>query len=106
MKLTHHKDGVYNLSNFEWGYTTATRIQDPVRVSTYIAKYLTKEITVPKGRKRYWASRNLVKPQEDYLVISKGEFYDLFHNARFQRVMNSPYGMYFLCEIEGKGETP
>ena len=54
LDLTHWKGEVYNLNSFEFGYTTAMEIRDPARVATYIAKYLTKELSVPKGRKCYF----------------------------------------------------
>ena len=38
LDLTHWKGEVYNLNNFEFGYTTAMKIKDPQRVATYIAK--------------------------------------------------------------------
>ena len=96
--LTHWKGDVYNLNDFKWGFTTATPIKDRKRVSSYIAKYLTKEIVVPKGRKRYWASRALKKPTEDYDVMSTAEFEELFNDARYQKVIDSPYGKFLFCE--------
>lgn len=57
---------VYNVANYEFGWTTATEVLNPARVSSYIAKYLTKKISVPKGRKTYWASRSLARPSVDY----------------------------------------
>lgn len=98
LDLTHWKGDVYNLNDFKWGFTTATPIKDRKRVSSYIAKYLTKEIVVPKGRKRYWASRALKKPTEDYVVMSTAEFEELFNDARYQKVIDSPYGKFLFCE--------
>lgn len=98
LDLTHWKGDVYNLNDFKWGFTTATPIKDRKRVSSYIAKYLTKEIVVPKGRKRYWASRALKKPMEDYVVMSTAEFGKLFNDARYQKVIDSPYGKFVFCE--------
>ncbi len=98
LDLTHWKGDVYNLNDFKWGFTTATPIKDRKRVSSYIAKYLTKEIVVPKGRKRYWASRALKKPTEDYVVMSTAEFGELFNDARYQKVIDSPYGKFVFCE--------
>lgn len=98
LDLTHWKGDVYNLNDFKWGFTTATPIKDRKRVSSYIAKYLTKQIVVPKGRKRYWASRALKKPTEDYVVMSTAEFGELFNDARYQKVIDSPYGKFVFCE--------
>lgn len=98
LNLTLHKDGVYNLLDYQYGFTTATKIQDRKRVATYIAKYLTKEITVPKGRKRYWASRSLAKPIEDVVIMTSEEYGEIYNVARYQKVMDSPFGTYLLCE--------
>ena len=98
LDVTYHKDGVYNLNNYKYGFTTATRIKDSKRVSTYIAKYLTKEITVPKGRKRYWASRGLQNPTEEFIVMSSEEYGEIYNLARFQKVSETPYGTYVMCE--------
>lgn len=76
----------------------AQQRKDPKRVSTYIAKYLTKEITVPKGRKRYWASRGLQKPMEEFIIMSSEEYGEIYNLARFQKVSETPYGTYVMCE--------
>lgn len=53
-------DVIYNLGNYKLGFTTATKIKDVSRVSTYITKYITKELcTTTVNKKRYWCSRNL-----------------------------------------------
>lgn len=58
---------IYNLANYEFGFTTVTQVMKPDRTASYIAKYLTKKIAVPKGRKRYWASKSLARPTVEYL---------------------------------------
>lgn len=85
---------IYNIDIFEFGFTTATKISDPARAANYIAKYLTKEISVPKGKKRYWASRSLVRPVEELLVMSSQEYGDIYNSARYQKVIDSSYGIY------------
>lgn len=89
---------VYNVCNFKYGHTTATSISDHTRTATYIAKYLTKEIQVPKGRKRYWASRSLSKPVEERLQMTTKEYGEIFNDARYQKVISSPWGRFLLCE--------
>lgn len=105
LDLTYHADGVYNLNNYGYGFTTATRIRDRARVSTYISKYLTKKITVPKGRKRYWASRSLQRPSEELVVMSTEEYGEIYNSARFQKVIDSPFGCFIMCETGGEGAT-
>ena len=54
---------IYNCSMYHYGYTTAIKLYDSKTVIGYMCKYLTKNLCeVPKGKKRYWASRNLQMP--------------------------------------------
>lgn len=54
---------IYNVGAYKLGWSTATRIDCPVRAAGYLLKYITKELAVVTfNRKRYWASRNLDKP--------------------------------------------
>lgn len=100
LDLTHWKGEVYNLNNFEFGYTTAMRIKDPQRVATYIAKYLTKDISVPKGRKCYWASRSLAKPVVEYVDMPGDSFlWDVWATARYTKEIDAgEYGRFIIAE--------
>ena len=50
---------VYNLDNWKFGFTTATKVIDSGRISSYITKYITKDLcAVSKYKKRFWCSRN------------------------------------------------
>lgn len=60
---------IYNLKNYNLGYTTISKIQSQEKVSNYISKYATKDLIKLKNKKRYWYSRNLQKPKEDYFMI-------------------------------------
>lgn len=54
---------IYNILNFKYGFSTATKVKDNNRISGYITKYITKELcSVTQNKKRYWCSRNLNKP--------------------------------------------
>lgn len=60
---------IYNLDNYKLGYTTISKIKSREKVSNYISKYATKELITLKSKKRYWYSRNLVKPEKEYLFL-------------------------------------
>lgn len=100
LDLIHWKGEVYNLNNFEFGYTTAMEIRDPARVATYIAKYLTKELSVPKGRKCYWASRSLAKPTVEYVDMPGDSFmWDIYAPARYTKEIDAgEYGRFIIAE--------
>ena len=66
-RFSGHRDKkgrrVYNVHNYKFGWTTATRVTDFRRSSSYLCKYVTKDLcAVSKGKKRYWHSLNLNKP--------------------------------------------
>lgn len=66
---------VYNIEDYQLGFTTATRVSDTKRAANYITKYITKTlIVITKDRKRYWISRNLEKGEvEKELVDEEGK---------------------------------
>lgn len=71
---TKIKQVIYNLDNYKLGFTTATRVTDSNRASSYITKYITKELcATTKGKKRYWSSKNLNAPQIEKFLMSKEE---------------------------------
>ena len=62
---------IYNVDNYRLGWSTATKVTDSDKASSYMCKYITKNLCdVTKGKKRYWASRNLDEPMT-YEFISK-----------------------------------
>mgnify|MGYP001625786598 CR=1 FL=1 len=67
-----------------------------------MAKYLTRDISVPKGKKRYWASRSLARPEEEYYEMSFVEFGEIYNSARYQKAIETDYGTYLLCEVDGE----
>jgi len=67
---------IYNIDNYKLGFTTATRVRDTKRVSSYITEYITKDLcAVTFNKRRYWCSKNLDKPtinkyyEEDLQVV-------------------------------------
>ena len=65
---------IYNIGNYKLGFTTATKIKDTGRVSSYVTKYITKElVAVTKNKKRYWCSRNLDKVFVQEFVLAPDE---------------------------------
>lgn len=94
---------VYNVLDFKAGFTTATKVSDGPRASSYLTKYFTKDMQIPKGKKRYWASRNLLRPQVFYDEIWDDQF-DAFRDcARFvKEIPTAQWGNYVLIEIDGK----
>lgn len=59
---------IYNIGAYKWGYSTAVKIDNIEKVSSYIQKYITKDMLKITNKKRFWASRNLIKPKKTYNV--------------------------------------
>lgn len=65
---------IYNLDGWRYGFSTAVEIDDTFKVSSYITKYITKELcAVTKGRKRYYRSRNIAEPIETNVLLEPHE---------------------------------
>lgn len=64
---------VYNIRDFGFGFTTATRVEDTRKVSSYISKYITKDLEEHiKGKRRYLASKNCEKVKvTDYCMTDE-----------------------------------
>lgn len=75
-----HKDflgeTIYNIENWSknLGYTTATKIKDNAKVTSYIGKYITKDMMNHlKYKRRYYASENCYVSPEEYYNIPYDE---------------------------------
>lgn len=54
---------IYNIDNWRFGFSTATDIEDTYKASSYILKYITKELCeMSLGQRRYYRSNNLQTP--------------------------------------------
>lgn len=69
---------IYNLGQYRLGFSTVTKINDVNRASSYIGKYITKELCATTfGKKRYWTSKNLDKPTVTDLCLGIEEIDDM-----------------------------
>lgn len=93
---------IYNISIYEYGFTTASAIDDLARAASYVAKYITKENCVPAGKKSYWVSRGLNRPTEEYFELSEAEYCEIYNAADYQKVTESQWGCFEFIEIRGK----
>lgn len=69
---------IYNISNYKFGFTTATKLSDIDKAVSYILKYISKDLFCDnlKGKKRYWRSKNLEMPSVE-TAIFQGNKIDL-----------------------------
>lgn len=78
--VTDKGQKIYNIGKYKMGFTTATHVEENEAVTKYITKYTTKDLMEHiKGKKKYWASRNLNLPVESTFIFDKEEIQSL-HN--------------------------
>ena len=76
---------IYNVGKYKLGFSTATRIRERKRASSYITKYITKDLFLATlYKKRYWVSRNALLPQVEDFYLD-----DCNYLERVQRVLKS-----------------
>lgn len=95
------KDGsvLYNLRNYRYGFTSCSRIKNEQSVATYLTKYITKDMCVPSGQKRYWFSRGLNHPNFVYAELDSVHLLGLMAKSDFRKKIDSPYGSFWMLEI-------
>lgn len=54
---------IYNLTSYRSGFTTACKIDDREVVANYVTKYITKDFIKSFNQKRFYCSRNLIRPK-------------------------------------------
>lgn len=70
-KKDKHGRTVYNVEKYKFGWSTATKIDDTKCVSSYVLKYITKELCERSlGQRRYFRSNNLQEPKITTLLSS------------------------------------
>ena len=66
---------IYNVPLWKYGYSTVTLIRDSSKAGSYIAKYITKDVShILQNQHRFMASQNIEKPVEQVYNI---DFSDL-----------------------------
>jgi len=61
---------IYSMGRYNYGYSDIQKVEDSKKTANYICKYITKELVVAtKGKRRYWASRNLNKPDVTEMLL-------------------------------------
>lgn len=66
-KVVQNGKRVYNLTGFTAGFTNAQELDDDqAKAAAYLTKYITKDMISTFNKRRYWASKNLHKPQKHY----------------------------------------
>lgn len=67
--VKHKGVNVYNCNDWNYGFSTISMVRSKEKTASYVTKYITKSLSqeiVGKGKKKYWSSRGLRKPEETY----------------------------------------
>lgn len=76
---TENGEPIFNILNWKFGWTTATRVTDTKRVSSYITKYITKESQIYlKEKNRYYTSRNINRTQAEFHIVDEEDFLNVY----------------------------
>lgn len=59
-----HGRRVYNIRHWHFGFSTCVKIDNIDKVSSYIRKYISKDMLLLYGSKRYFCSQGLVRPKK------------------------------------------
>lgn len=95
---------IYNILDYQDGFSTATFVDDTTKASGYLCKYLTKEMDVPKGKKRYWSSRGLNRPVVEYLDMDNEEFFAMVEPDDYKKVTEWLDQKFLFVEKKGEAK--
>lgn len=100
-----HKDRkgrtIYNLDSYKCGFSTCTKVTETEAVSKYVLKYVTKELAqLTKGKKRYWASKNCLRPDvREMYVDGDAELSDFMQEVRHDETLRHVKTVDFLVSV-------
>lgn len=85
-KVYHHGLAVHKIPDWSWGYSDVTKIDDKIKTSNYVVKYITKELYdpamgVPKGSHHFLKSKGLEQAETLYLNLTVEEIQKIERNS-------------------------
>lgn len=101
---------IWNFEDWKYGFSTATKVQSTQRVSSYISKYITKDLCrATKGKHRFWASKTCQRASvEDYLVDGEELVkyrQTLMENMSYKSAVDTAYFRVEYFEIPKGGKS-
>jgi len=88
------KTQVFNLPDFHLGNTKGVYCDNNPRLASYMTKYITKDMPVFSGKKRYWATKGLQRPIKFKTDLPLSYFSTPFSNIK-KVFDNSMYELYY-----------
>lgn len=84
---------IFNMPQWTYGFTTATRVTDSAKASSYITKYITKDTDKHlTGKHRYYKSDNCHICEADKLLLDEETFLEIYHDRiAYVKTVDAPY---------------
>lgn len=100
-KRDKHGKTIYNVEKWKFGFSTATRVEDTQKVSSYVLKYITKDLCENSlGQRRYFRSNNLQEPIVTELLSSMVFDEGYVHDIENLEVMLASFGYENISRIK------
>lgn len=83
LPLLRNDRQIYNLQDWEYGFSDCELISEPLKVSSYITKYVTKSLINDKTmyqKKRYFVNKGLAKPEVSFEMADNKDLDKLIPN--------------------------
>jgi hypothetical protein len=81
-KIVQKGRPIYNITSYKLGFSTAAKIDNVEKVSSYVRKYITKDMPQFPGKKHYWVSNQLKRPitqrNPNYYKNPQNKFTEIF----------------------------
>lgn len=80
----HNNRSIYHLKSYSYGYNSAIKIDNIDKVSSYVKKYITKDLISETGKKRFWCSQGLSRPKiYNNLELTLCDINSIYENEKF-----------------------
>lgn len=102
LKLVVNDNGYFEFKQYNYGYCSLSRVVDTNKVANYILKYLIKGydfLDIPKGKKRYWASRGLDIPDVEYDVLTIDQINDLLNKSYYYKKIDNDFYKGYIIDV-------
>ena len=79
-KLIHGRKA-FNFTGYKAGFNSAVKIDNLEKVSSYVSKYMTKDMPTFRNKQRYWCSNGLIRPVKIANPLLTEQDKELFTNV-------------------------
>lgn len=90
---------LFHFKSYTLGFNSAVKIDNIDKVSSYVKKYITKDMPQFRGKRRFWSSHNLAKP----ILVDNPD--DWYMHVKPKDVFENEYGKIFYIPISDKPVT-